>query len=156
MRPGYRKLGISMDVPRIYHVYTSNDIPCISMDTPGIYLVQVGRYTWYFHGYIIYIHSVGYAWYIHGYTTYVPRILVRTAYTCNIPSGIRIVSYVRHISGICLTYSKFLHMSGIHLEYTSMPKARISLVSMHARLSLKRRKIISSESAATVTVLKSL
>ncbi len=38
------------------------------------------------------------------------------------PSGIRIVSYVRHIPGICLTYSKFLHMSGIYLEYTSMPK----------------------------------
>jgi hypothetical protein len=46
-------------------------------------------------------------------------------------SGIRIVSYVRHISGICLTYSKFVHMSGIYLEYTSMPKARISFVSMH-------------------------
>ncbi len=42
--------------------------------------------------------------------------------------------YVRHISGICLTYSKFLHMSGIYLEYTSMPKARISLVSMHVSI----------------------
>ncbi len=30
-----------MDIPRIYHVYTSNDIPCISMDIPGIYLVDI-------------------------------------------------------------------------------------------------------------------
>jgi hypothetical protein len=51
-------------------------------------------------------------------------------------TGIRIASsrYVRHISGICLTYSESLHMPGIYLEYhcsTSMPKAMISLVSMH-------------------------
>jgi hypothetical protein len=35
------------------------------------------------------------------------------------------------------TYSKFLHMSGIYLEYTSMPKARISLVSMHVSILLQ-------------------
>jgi hypothetical protein len=40
-KSGYRKLGMSMDIPRIYHVYTSNDIPCISMDTPGKYLVDI-------------------------------------------------------------------------------------------------------------------
>jgi hypothetical protein len=40
-----------MDIPRIYHGYhdTSNDIPCISMDIPRIYLVP--GYTWYIHGY---------------------------------------------------------------------------------------------------------
>ena len=27
--------------PRIYHVYTSNDIPCISMDIPCIYFVDI-------------------------------------------------------------------------------------------------------------------
>ena len=26
-----------MDIPRIYHGYTSNDIPCISMDIRGIH-----------------------------------------------------------------------------------------------------------------------
>jgi hypothetical protein len=30
-----------MDLPRIYHVYTSNDIPCIIMDIPHIYLVGI-------------------------------------------------------------------------------------------------------------------
>jgi hypothetical protein len=39
-------------------------------------------------------------------------------------SGIRIVSYVRHISGICLTYSKVLHRAmcqvpGIYLHAKS-------------------------------------
>jgi hypothetical protein len=76
-----------MDIPRIYHVYTSNDIPCISMDIPRIYLVDIRGYI---HGYTMYIHSVGYAWYIHGYihgyTTYIPYILVRTSYTWNIHS----------------------------------------------------------------------
>ncbi len=30
-----------MDIPFIYHGYPSNDIPCIFMDIPGIYLVTV-------------------------------------------------------------------------------------------------------------------
>jgi hypothetical protein len=47
----FRNLGISMDIPRIYHGYTSNDIPCISMDIPPIYLVD-----------------------IHGISMYIPRI----------------------------------------------------------------------------------
>jgi hypothetical protein len=64
-----------------------------------------------------------------------PRNLQQAFDDCaSLPSGISIVSYVRHISGICLTYSEFLHMPGIYLKYTSMPKAMISLVSMHVSI----------------------
>jgi hypothetical protein len=44
LESGFRKLGISrisMDMPRIYHVYTSNDIPCISMDITCMYCMDI-------------------------------------------------------------------------------------------------------------------
>jgi hypothetical protein len=41
MKSGFRKLGISMDIPCIYHVNTSINIPCIYLDIPCIYLVDI-------------------------------------------------------------------------------------------------------------------
>ena len=68
-----------------FQVYTWN-IPCIShvyavlTNIHGIYMdsdihgytmyIQQSGYTWYIHGYTMYIHQV-YTWYIHGYTWYI-------------------------------------------------------------------------------------
>ena len=57
-----------MDIPRIYHGNTSNDIPCISMDTPRMYLVEwiYVVYPWIYHVYPMYIGQdgiyMGYTW----------------------------------------------------------------------------------------------
>jgi hypothetical protein len=48
-----------VDIPRIYHVYTLNDIPCISMDTPCIYCVDT-------HGLSMYIPGISTSMDIHG------------------------------------------------------------------------------------------
>ncbi len=66
-----------MDIQRIYHVYTSKDIPCIYMDIPRIYLVDIP-------GISMEIPCISTMLDIHGSTTYIPCILVRTAYTWNI------------------------------------------------------------------------
>jgi hypothetical protein len=83
-KSGFRNLGISMDIPRIYHGYTSNDIPCISMDIPGIYLVDI-------HGISMDIPRISTLLDIHGISelypwisVYIPCISVRTAYTWDI------------------------------------------------------------------------
>ncbi len=92
-----------MDIPHIYHAYTSNDIQCISMnmlcismDISCIYCVDIQRYTMYIHFYgytwsmdihgisepiYVYIHLYGYTWYIHGYTLYIPCICSISTYT---------------------------------------------------------------------------
>ncbi len=41
MKSGFRKLGISMDIPCIYDVNTSINMPCIYLDIPCIYLVDI-------------------------------------------------------------------------------------------------------------------
>ncbi len=74
-----------MDIPRIYHAYTSNDIPGISMDIPGIYCVDIHGISMdipciftsmdiskdipsIFHAYVGHLHIHGiyhvYAWYV--------------------------------------------------------------------------------------------
>jgi hypothetical protein len=78
-----------MDIPRIYHVYTSSDIPCIYKDIPCISSMHI-------HGISLdtmYIHVIGYTMYIHGYTMYIPDILVT-------------FQYVRDIHGIYQVYTE--------------------------------------------------
>jgi hypothetical protein len=83
-----------MDIPHIYHGYTSNDIPCISMDIRGIYMMDNTD----IYVYTTYIHPVGYhdTWYIHGYPS--------------ISHGYR---SGRHIHGTYMEYSMYILEIGV-------------------------------------------
>ncbi len=85
-KSGFRNLGISMDIPRLYHVYTSND-----MDIPHISEVDIRSISMDItcistlfdsHGKSMDIPSLFHVF--HEYTMYIPFILVRTTYTWNI------------------------------------------------------------------------
>ncbi len=56
-----------MNIPRIYHVYTSNDIPCISLDILCIHLLEI-------HGIFKDIPCISTPMDIHGISMYIPRI----------------------------------------------------------------------------------
>jgi hypothetical protein len=82
-----------MDIPRIYHGYTSNDIPCISMDIPRIYLVDIPCIS-----------------------MYIPRISTPLD-ICGIPMDIPCISHVyrpgRHIHGIYVVYTRYIPKIGV-------------------------------------------
>ncbi len=94
-KSGYRKLRISMDIPHIYHVYTSNDIHGISMDLPRIYLVD---------------------------TQALASIRGHGGISMDIPCIIIIVYPLRWISieypWIYHVYSMYIGEDGINMEYT--------------------------------------
>ncbi len=87
-KSGFRNLGISMDIPRIYHGYTSNDVLCISMDIPRIYLVD-----------------------IHGISMDIPRISTLLDIR-GISMNISCISHVyrsgRHIHGVYVVYTRHI------------------------------------------------
>jgi hypothetical protein len=56
-----------MDIPCVYHLYTSNDIPCISLDIPCIYLLDI-------HGISKDIPCISTPMDIHGISMDIPRI----------------------------------------------------------------------------------
>ncbi len=90
-----------MDIPRIYHVYTSNDISCISMYIHGYTMYILCEYTWYIIGYTMYIHFYEYTWNIHRYTMYIPCICRTSTYTWNIPCIC--VVYTENTGSRCVT-----------------------------------------------------
>ncbi len=87
-KSGFRNLWISLDIPHLYHGYTSIDIPCISMYIHG--------YTWYIYdGYTwisMYIPRIstpldipGISMDIHGYPRDIDQDCIYMGYTWNIP-----------------------------------------------------------------------
>jgi hypothetical protein len=82
-----------MDIPRIYHGYTSNDIPCISMDIPRIYLVD-----------------------IHGKSMDIPGIstpLDMRGVSMDIPCTSQVYRSGRHIHGIFVVYTRYIPKIGV-------------------------------------------
>jgi hypothetical protein len=58
-----------MDIQRIYHIYTSKDIPCIYMDIPRISMVDI-------HGISLDIPCICTTMDIHGIYMDIPRIMI--------------------------------------------------------------------------------
>ena len=79
--------------PRIYHVYTSNDIPCISMDIPCIYFVDIPCISLDIHGI-----STQATMDIHGISKDIPCIY--HTYTIHMDEDTICMLYTRHIPGI--------------------------------------------------------
>ena len=114
--------------PRIYHVYTSNDIPCISMDIPCIYFVDIPCIS-------LDIHGISTTMDIHGISKDIPCIY--HTYTRHMDEDTIWMVYTRHIPGIyqkswfqmsrCTTvswslrleYDKSGHIPGIFLVHSS-------------------------------------
>jgi hypothetical protein len=94
------------------HVCTASHVPVVHTWTCTWYIhvhewFRFGSCTWYIH-----VHECKYMP-VYGHST-----VTDTSVQLHNPSGISIVSYVRHILGICLTYSRslLLHMPGIYLK----------------------------------------
>jgi hypothetical protein len=76
-------------VPRIYHGYTSIDIPCISMDIRGIYMMDIHGYPCIYHVYPprwIYMVYISMDILVHlGYPRDIDQDGIYMGYTWNIP-----------------------------------------------------------------------
>ncbi len=68
-----------MDIPRIYHGYTSIDIPCISMDIRGIWISM------YIPGISTPLDIHGISMDIHGYPRDIDQDGIYMGYPWNIP-----------------------------------------------------------------------
>ena len=77
--------------PRIYHVYTSNDIPCISMDVPCIYFVDIPCIS-------LDIHGISTIKDMYGISKDIPCIY--HTYTIHMDQDTIWMVYTRHIPGI--------------------------------------------------------
>ena len=77
--------------PRIYRVYTSNDIPCTSMDIPCIYFVDIPCIS-------LDIHGISTIKDIHGISKDIPCIY--HTYTIHMDEDTICMVYTRHIPGI--------------------------------------------------------
>ena len=95
--------------PWIYHVYTSNDIPWISMDIPCIYLVNI-------HGISLDIHGISTLLDMYGISKDIPYIY--HTYTIHIYQDTICMVYTIHIPGIYQKsgFQMQVEASGLHLE----------------------------------------
>jgi hypothetical protein len=91
-----------MDIPRIYHGYTSNDIPCISMDIPRIYLVDIRDIS-----IMMYIPRISTPFDIHGIFMYIPCIF-------------HVYRSERHIHGIYVVYTRHIPKIGVADGYVQV------------------------------------
>jgi hypothetical protein len=73
-----------MDIPRIYHGYTSIDIPCISMYIRGIYMMDIHGYPC-IPGISTPLDIPGISMNIHGYPRDIDEDGIYMGYTWNIP-----------------------------------------------------------------------